>query len=100
RLKVAVLLAPGYTYRELPPEADAVNYASHVTIPMLLLGGRSDYVLPLETSQKPMFEDLGTPADRKRHVVFAAGSMDVPRSEVIREVLAWLDRYLGTVQTK
>ena len=62
RLKVAVLLAPGYTYRDLPPEADAVNFASHVTIPILMLGGRHDYVLPLETSQKPMFDDLGTPA--------------------------------------
>jgi len=100
RLKAAVLLAPGYPYRTLPPEADAVNYASHVTIPVLMMGGRHDYVLPLETSQKPMFDDLGTAAQDKRHVVYDAGHMNYPRSDSIRETLAWLDRYLGPVQAK
>jgi len=100
RLKVAVLLAPGYPYRDLPPEANAINFAPRVTIPVLMIGGRYDYVLPLETSQKPMFEALGTPVDRKRHVVFDAGHMDFPRSETIREVLPWLDRYLGPVETR
>jgi formylglycine-generating enzyme required for sulfatase activity/pimeloyl-ACP methyl ester carboxylesterase len=100
RFKTAVLAAPGYTYRALPPEADAVNYAPRVTVPVLMLGGRHDYVLPYETSQKPMFADLGTPADRKQHIVFDAGHTDFPRSDFIRDVLGWLDRYLGPVQAK
>jgi formylglycine-generating enzyme required for sulfatase activity/dienelactone hydrolase len=98
RLKAAVLIAPGYPYRMLPPEADAVNYAPHVTIPVLMMGGRHDYVLPLETSQKPMFDDLGTRPEDKRHVVYDAGHMNYPRSDSIRETLAWLDKYLGPVQ--
>ena len=97
RLKAAVLGPAGFTYREMPAEADAINYLSHVTMPVLMLGGRHDYIFPLETAQKPMFERLGTPADRKRHVVFDAGHGGYPRSEMIREVLGWLDRYLGPV---
>jgi formylglycine-generating enzyme required for sulfatase activity/dienelactone hydrolase len=97
RFKVAVLGPAGFTYRRLPAEADPINYVSRVTIPVLMLGGRHDYIFPLETSQKPMFDRLGTPADQKRHVVFESGHVDFPRSELIREVLGWLDRHLGPV---
>jgi dienelactone hydrolase len=99
RLKTAVLAPSGFTYRLMPPEADALNYVSRVKIPVLMLGGRHDYIFPLETAQKPMFEWLGTPAEHKRHVVFDAGHTNFPRSEQIREVLGWLDRYLGPVKS-
>ena len=97
RLKVAILGPAGFTYREMPPEADAINYVSRVTIPVLMLGGSHDYIFPLETAQKPMFERLGSPDKDKRHVVFDAGHAGFPRSEMIREILGWLDRYLGPV---
>ncbi len=99
RLKTAILAPAGFTYRELPPEADALNYVTHVKLPVLMVGGRHDYVFPLETAQKPMFERLGTPPELKRHVVFEAGHGNFPRSELIREVLGWLDRHLAPVQT-
>ena len=62
-----------------------------------MIGGRYDYVFPLETSQQPLFELLKTPGDRKRHFISESGHMDFPRSALIREVLSWLDRYLGPV---
>jgi hypothetical protein len=62
-----------------------------------MLGGRHDYVMPLEESQRPLYRLLGTPPDLKRHVVFDAGHFNFPRSEIIREALAWLDKYLGPV---
>jgi dienelactone hydrolase len=99
RIKTAILAPSGFTYRPMPPEGDAINYVSRVKIPILMLGGRHDYIFPLETAQKPMFERLGTPAEHKRHVVFETGHGNFPRSESIREVLAWLDRYLGPVTT-
>jgi hypothetical protein len=43
-----------------------------------------------------MFELLGTPAEHKKRMVFPGGH-SVPRTEMIRESLAWLDRYLGPV---
>jgi hypothetical protein len=100
RLKAAVLSAPGLPFRRLPPEVDPINFVRHITLPVLMLGGRLDFVLPVETAQKPMFEALGTPADRKRHVIFDSGHADYPRSGRIRETLAWLDRYLGPVSTR
>ena len=64
-----------------------------------MLNGRHDFVLPLETTQKPMFRFLGTPPEHKRHVLFDSGH--VPSTEVvIKEVLDWLDRYLGPVVTR
>jgi hypothetical protein len=44
-----------------------------------------------------MFNFLGTPPDRKRHVV-VEGVHYVPRHDLIRESLSWLDQYLGPVR--
>jgi hypothetical protein len=46
-----------------------------------------------------MFRLLATPGKDKRHVVFeTAHDVSVMRHEMIREVLAWLERYLGRVE--
>mgnify|MGYP001558742334 CR=1 FL=1 len=39
---------------------------------------------------------LGTPAKDKRHVIYESGHIP-PRQEMIKETLAWLDKYLGPV---
>jgi eukaryotic-like serine/threonine-protein kinase len=70
---------------------------SRITVPVLLLAGRYDYIFPVETSQVPFMDLLGTPKKDKRHVVFEAGHLPLPRSELIRETLEWLDRYQGPV---
>jgi dienelactone hydrolase len=97
RIRMAMFYSGGFTYRKLPAETDAVNYVSRVKIPVLMLNGRHDYVLPYETSQKPLFNLLATPAADKRHVVYDAGHDPLPRNQFVREILAWLDRYLGPV---
>ena len=61
-----------------------------------MLNGRYDFFFPLDTSQKPMYQLLGTHEEHKRHVV-ADGGHSVPRALLIRESLDWLDRYLGPV---
>ncbi len=66
-------------------------------MPVLLLGGRNDFYFPVETSQAPLIKLLGTPAEHKRHVVLKGAGHVPPRIEVIREILHWLDRYLGPV---
>ena len=100
RVKTAVLEAAGLSaiHVGVPPEADAINYAPRVTIPVLMIGGRQDYLFPLETSQVPLFNRLGTPAADKKHVVYEGGHGQFPRSAMIREVLGWLDKYLGLVE--
>lgn len=99
RFKTAVLLSGG-SVAGFPPEVDPWNFAPRVKIPVLMLNGRDDFVFPLETSQIPLFESLGTPAKDKRHVVYDGGHIALfNRPDLIKEVLDWLDRYLGPVKS-
>jgi hypothetical protein len=41
-------------------------------------------------------KNLGTPEEDKQHVVFDSGHIP-PRISMIKEILDWLDRYLGPV---
>jgi pimeloyl-ACP methyl ester carboxylesterase len=76
------------------PELNALNYAPRIKMPVLMLNGRYDHIFPVETSQKPLFDHLGTPPEHKRYVTFEAGHYPLPRSEWIPEALAWLDKYV------
>ena len=96
RFKAAVLHVGGFYLQEAFPEADPVNFASRVKIPVLMLNGRFDFFFPTATSQDPLFEMLGTPAEHKRRVIYDT-SHTIPRTEMIRESVSWLDRYLGPV---
>jgi dienelactone hydrolase len=97
RLKASVLYVAGLQFQKALPEADAMNYVTRVTVPTLMLNGENDFFFPLETSQRPMFELLGTPEKDKKWVVHA-GAHSVPRAELVKETLDWLDRYLGLVE--
>jgi pimeloyl-ACP methyl ester carboxylesterase len=91
RFRVAIFIAGGLA------GSMAASTAPRVTVPVLLLGGRYDYMVPVDTSQKALFDLLGTPAELKRRVIFEAGHLPLPRADVIRETLEWLDRYQGPV---
>jgi predicted esterase len=97
RIKVNILCIAGLTVQFAFPEVDQINYVSRVEQPTLMLNGELDPSYPRESSQRPMFELLGTPPADKRWVLFPNGH-SVPRIEMIKESLAWLDRYLGPVE--
>ena len=97
RFKTAVLYVAGLTMERGRPEVDPFNFLPRVTQPLLMLDGKYDFFFPVELAQKPFFERLGTPADRKKYIVYEGGH-DVPRTELIKETLAWLDKYLGPVR--
>jgi predicted esterase len=97
RFKTAVLYVAGLTMERGRPEIDPVNYLPRVTLPVLMLNGKYDFFFPLELAQRPFFDLLGTPADRKKWIVYEGGH-DVPRTELIKETLSWLDTYLGPVR--
>jgi len=96
RFRASVLLAGGFYLSALPP-ADQINYVTRVRTPTLMLNGRYDTLYDIETSIKPMFELLGTPAEHKRLVICETDHIP-PRAEYVKETLAWLDRYLGPVE--
>jgi formylglycine-generating enzyme required for sulfatase activity/dienelactone hydrolase len=95
RLKTSVLLAGGFS-GNARPEVNQINYVTRVKIPTLMLNGKYDTILPVETSQKPMFDLLGTPAEHKQCKLYDTDHIP-PVNEFIKETLAWLDKYLGPV---
>jgi dienelactone hydrolase len=97
RTKVVVLNVAGLSLSQSLPEVDALNYVTRVKQPVLMLNGEYDHYFPVQTSVKPMFDLLGTPADRKESYLYPTGHA-VPRTQLIAKTLAWLDRYLGRTE--
>jgi serine/threonine protein kinase/formylglycine-generating enzyme required for sulfatase activity/cephalosporin-C deacetylase-like acetyl esterase len=99
----SVGLPPGLTQPlgwDIPPEIDPIHFAPRIRAPVLMLNGRYDSTFPPETHQRPLFEALGTPEKDKRHVLFDCGHSLLRTHDAVRETLAWLDRYLGPVDTQ
>ncbi len=97
RFKAAVLSSGGLPQNQ-PPEIDPWNFAPRFRVPVLMVNGRHDFLFPVETNQKPLFEALGTKAPHKKHIHYEGGHRNlVTRPDLIGEVLDWLDRYLGPV---
>ena len=96
RLKASVLQGTGL-WDEPTPEIDARNYAPRITVPTLMVGGRYDFELPYETTQRPLFALLGPAPEHKYHAIVETGHA-VPDADLFKTVLPWLDRYLGRVE--
>ena len=94
RIKLNILYVAGLSFQASLPESDQINYVTRVTQPTLMLNGELDFYFPPEHSQRPMFDLLGTPPEHKKRLTYERGHT-VPKTELIRESLAWLDRYFG-----
>jgi dienelactone hydrolase len=99
RFHAAVVVSGGLQLQKALPEADAINFITRVRVPTLLLGGRYDFFYPERPTQRSFQELLGTPAKDKRIVMYETGHT-LPRTEVARESIDWLDRYLGPVKRR
>jgi dienelactone hydrolase len=97
RFKTAIFYVAGFRFQKQKPEVDPFHFVSRVRIPVLMLNGRYDSFFPHETAQIPMFKLLGTPEEHKRHLIYDTGH-GVPRNQLIKESLEWLDKYLGPVK--
>jgi dienelactone hydrolase len=96
RFKTSVLVVPGLFFQRSLPEVDPIHYLPRITIPVLMLNGKYDYLFPYEYSQLPFYKLLGTPREHKELYVYEYAHY-VPRTELTREILDWLDNYLGPV---
>ena len=97
RFRTAVMFGTGLYRLQRPPELQRESYLPRINLPVLLIAGRYDFGLPVETAQKPYFELLGTPLERKKHVVFEGGHVPTQFNEAVREMLSWTDRWMGPV---
>jgi hypothetical protein len=99
RLKASVFLGGGLLRLPTRAETDPFNFASRIRVPTLMVNGDSDFQVPLEAAQRPLFRALNLPPDQKRHALFSGGHMPAQIHDVMREILDWYDRFLGPVQT-
>jgi hypothetical protein len=63
-----------------------------------MIGGKNDPQAPVEPYQRPILELLGTPPEEKKLYVFDGAHAPTDWNDTVREIHAWLDRYLGPVQ--
>jgi dienelactone hydrolase len=96
RLKVNILIVGGF-YPLALPEANGINYVPRIKIPTLMLAGRYDYTNPLEINVRPFYRLLGTP-EKDKHLIIYETDHYVQKSDMIKEVLSWLDKYFGPVK--
>jgi eukaryotic-like serine/threonine-protein kinase len=97
RIKVDILVSGGLEFQDTLPEVEPANFAPRVRQPVLMVNGRYDYIFPLTLSQAPLFRLFGAPDKDKRRVVCESGHVP-PNDLMMKEILDWLDRYLGPVK--
>ena len=93
RVKAAVLNVAGFCFQETFEEIESYLYTPRIKCPVIMLNGKYDVFFPLETSQKPMYDLLGTTKEEKKHYVYPSGHY-VPKKDLIFEHLNWLDTHL------
>jgi len=96
RIKLGLLAKGGLGGYQRFSEVDEINYVSRVKIPVLMMNGKFDLIFPLETNVQPMFELLGTAEEDKALKIYDTPHI-IPKNELIKESLNWLDRYFGPV---
>jgi len=93
RFKVAIFAAGDCDTNTVLPDADPMNFAPHVKIPLRLIAGRYDFVFPLDTCHEPLFRAPGTPGQAKSHALSDTGHAPLP---VMKDTLNWLDQSFRT----
>ena len=94
RLAINILLAGGVNVIGRP-EANSINYISRIKIPTLMMNGKYDHYI--DVLIKPTIDLLGTPRENKQLILYETDHIP-PRVEYIKEILTWLDKYLGPVR--
>jgi len=95
RFKSVIFLDGGFFYESQLPGANQADFAPRLKAPVLLISGKFDWIF---LGKDALVRLLGTPVADKRAVTFdTAHDVSEQRSDLVREVLTWLDRYLGKV---
>lgn len=94
RLRLNILIVGG-----LYGDGTMISYTSRIKIPTLMLNGKYDFTFPYEKTVVPFFKSIGTPENDKKLLVYESDHY-VPKNEMIKEVLAWCDKYFGPVNYK
>ena len=98
RVRVNILVCGGLATKmkefAMQSEIDQVHYIPRVKVPTLMLNGMYDRIYPYEETVVPFYERLGTPEEDKDLKTYDTDHF-VPRNDLVKEVLGWLDKYFG-----
>ena len=105
RIRFAVIFNGGFDNRSELPAADPINFAPRVSCDVPMINGEQDSLIPLKTSQEPMFNMLGkfyagtNEEIDKTHMTYPGGHSNYTllNSDVRENVLKWMDDHLGPV---
>ncbi|MBT8397744.1 MAG: SUMF1/EgtB/PvdO family nonheme iron enzyme [Gemmatimonadetes bacterium] len=100
RIRASVIIVGGLLMQKAQGMADPFHFLPRVSQPTVMINARFDSFYPLETSGRPLFDNLGTPEDQRKLVVIDAnhGVLSYARNQVVGEALSWFDQYLGPVR--
>ena len=100
RLDTGIFVVGGLPPIDLPRSWDVALYAQRVKAPVLMVNGSEDVLMPLKTTQIPLYELLGTAKEHKEHKLYLGGHgmYGMFYKQIRGDVLGWLDRYLGPVE--
>jgi dienelactone hydrolase len=95
RFKAVVLQDGGFFEGNPLPGTDQADFAPRIKAPALMISGKYDWIF---AGKDALFRLLGAPAADKKAVTFdTAHDVSEQRADLVREVVAWLDKYLGRV---
>ena len=94
RIKTNIYVGGGLGPK-LRAEISPINFLSRIEAPTIMLNGRYES----QTKIQQMYDLIGTPEKNKKLVLFESHHIP-PHNDLVREVLAWLDQYLGPVERK
>jgi len=100
RFRTGIFFVGGLMMQDVQPMVDPFNFLPRVTIPTFMFNGRYDSFFPIDTSVRPVYDNLGTPESDKKLTVTDSNHFVAAYSgnQLISEALDWLDKYLGTVE--
>ena len=91
RYKAAILYVGG-SFPTYPPLSDGLNHLPRIRTPFLMLNGEQDYLVPKAAAM--FFYNLtGTLPKDKKIIFYDSGHWPLPRNQMIRETLDFIEKY-------
>ncbi len=99
RIDTGIFVHGGLLPINLPRSIDLALYAHRVHVPILIVNGSEDVLLPVELGQRPMVDILTKTHPDTRYVTYPGGHGEffLFFEQIRGDVLDWLDQQLGPV---
>ncbi|MFQ5823396.1 MAG: protein kinase [bacterium] len=96
RYRSVIFIGGGLTERDQQrlPEVNPINFVPHIKPPKLVLSGKHDEVLPVNTCVVPLYNLLSKP----KQLTLTEGGHIPPLEERVPVINKWLDETLGPVK--